>query len=329
MLTQMFLAAKKEGYPPFPFVRRLIRDGLIASAAKLDTISPELATRFLDVEFSQANLSDRFLLPSWGTLSARMQPLFTETVIRSLSKGDFAPKDLMCGKTPVTVYLRWPERDLLALSPLVRLLWGSLIDELISIYDRKQGQGCHPVLLLVDEAGRTAIPMLADHATTVVGRGISLWIAIQDLYQLDAVYGKARAHVLRNNMDTQIYYRPSDQDTADYLEHSLGRRSDYAHSHTLREGAQSSEGRSEQAVPLMTAQAIKQLGHEDILGFHSNLPPFKACRMDWRDHSILGERRQVPPPKLPNLPQFEGGLPTTVWQRSEKASAYIDPDNLN
>ena len=36
----------------------------------------------------------------------------------------------MQSKKPVTVYLRWPERDLLALAPLVRLVWKSLIDEL-------------------------------------------------------------------------------------------------------------------------------------------------------------------------------------------------------
>ena len=47
---------------------------------------------------------------------------------------------------PVTIYLRWPERDLQALSPLVRLLWGSLIDELISTYDRHQGNGHRSVL---------------------------------------------------------------------------------------------------------------------------------------------------------------------------------------
>src|SRR5207244_4986792 len=132
-------------------------------------------------------------------------------------------------ETPVSVYLRWPERDLLALSPLVRLVWGSLIDELITTYDASQGSTCHSVLLLIDEAGRTAIPSLADHATTVVGRGISLCISMQSLSQLDAVYGKTRATVLRDNMESQIYYRPSNQETADYLEHCLGRKSAYAH----------------------------------------------------------------------------------------------------
>ena len=85
---------------------------------------------------------------------------------------------------PITVYLRWPERDLLALSPLVRLLWGSIIDELITTFDKTGGENCHEVLLLIDEAGRTAIPSLSDHATTVVGRGVSLGCRNQTFWQV-------------------------------------------------------------------------------------------------------------------------------------------------
>jgi type IV secretory pathway TraG/TraD family ATPase VirD4 len=98
----------------------------------------------------------------------------------------------MSSQRPVSVYLRWPERDLLALSPLVRLLWGTIIDGLITTYDKRAGKNCNPVLLLIEETGRTAIPSLADHSTTVVGRGVSLWIAVQSLSQLDAVYGRVR-----------------------------------------------------------------------------------------------------------------------------------------
>jgi type IV secretion system protein VirD4 len=328
MLTQLFLAAREEGAAPLPYVRQIIRTGLLAAAARLEAISPELATQFLDVEFAAANFGDRFLLSAWGTLSARMRPLLTETVVRSLAGADFSARDLMCGTRPATVYLRWPERDLLALSPLVRLLWGSLIDELITTYDRAQGKECRPVLLLIDEAGRTAIPSLADHATTVVGRGVSLWIAVQSLAQLDAVYGKARAQVLRDNVESQLYYRPSNQETAEYLERCLGRKSGFATSQTTHEGASASEGLSEQGVPLLTAQEIKQLGDQDVIGFHRRLPPFQAKRMDWRRFGVLAERRQMPAPRLTTLPALTS-RPTPAWQTQELVvSTYFDPDMI-
>jgi type IV secretion system protein VirD4 len=326
MLTQLFLAAREEGMPPFLYVRELIQLGLPDVAARLDTINPKLAANLLDVRTSHANFTDRFLLSAWSTLTARMRPLLTQTVVRSLAGSDFTAQDIMAADQPVTVYLRWKEQDLLALSPLVRLIWGTLLDGLITAYDKAAGKNCQPVLVLIDEAGRTAIPSLAEHATTVVGRGISLWIAIQDLNQLAAVYGRERAHVLRNNMDSQLYYRPNDQDTAKYLEDCLGRKSDYAHSETLREGTAPTEGRSEQGIPLLTAWEIKQLPDEDILGFHRRLPPFKATRMDWRHHPVLVKRSTLQPPTLSPLPVLDDTLPMLLLDIADDLSGYIDPD---
>jgi type IV secretion system protein VirD4 len=323
MLTQLFLAAREEGTAPLPYARLMIRAGLPKAARRLNALSTELATQFLDVEYEEANLADRFLLSAWGTLTARMRSLLTETVVRTVSGADFQAGDIMHGSTPVTVYLRWPERDLLALSPLVRLVWGSIIDELITTYDKREGRKCTPVLLLIDEAGRTAIPSLADHSTTVVGRGVSLWIAVQSLSQLDAVYGKVRAQILRDNMESQIYYRPSNQETADYLERCLGRTSEYAHSQTVRDGTKTSQGLVEQGVPLLTAGEIKMMRDEDIIGFHRRLPPFQAKRMDWRRFPTLRQRHNLPPPTLHALPTLD----TNLLQRAERGvPLYIDPD---
>jgi type IV secretion system protein VirD4 len=326
MLTQLFLGARAEGVPPLLYVRYMIRGGLPHAAESLNAINPDLATQFLDVPYSEANFDDRFLLSAWGTLTARLRPLLTETVIRSLAGNDFSASELMTSDEPITVYLRWTEQDLLALSPLVRLLWSSFIDEQITTFDRQQGKHCKPVLLLIDEAGRTAIPSLADHATTVRGRGISLWIAVQSLSQLDVVYGKERATVLRNNVDSQIYYRPNDQDTADYLEHCLGRKSDYAKSQTLRDGTATIEGRAEQGVPLLTAWEIKQLRDEEIVAFHRLLPPFRAKRMDWRNYPLLREQRSLPAPAIPSLPPLSE---LTFNPMRNQPRVLIDPDSVH
>ncbi len=219
--------------------------------------------------------------------------------------------------------MRWKEQDLLALSPLVRLLWGSLIDELVSIYDRRAGKDCQPVMLLIDEAGRTAIPSLADHATTVVGRGISIWLAVQSLSQLEVVYGHARAQVLKDNMESQLYYRPTDVATAEYVERRCGRRSAYAHHSTEQHGGHASEGRSEQAIPLLSAYDFARYQDHEVIGFHRALPPFKLHRMDWRHHPMLQKRRSVPAPKLPIL-ELLADLPP---QQGMNRPYYVSPDH--
>jgi type IV secretion system protein VirD4 len=155
-----------------------------------------------------------------------------------------------------------------------------------------------------------------------------LWIAIQSLSQLEAVYGKARAQVLKDNMETQLYYRPTDLATAHYLEARLGKQSAYAHSTTEREGAETSEGLSEQPIPLLTAQDIMQLKDEEMICFHRRLPPFTINRMDWRQHPTLIQRRQIPAPQLPPLPQITD-LPMEIAQTFRFPHGYIDPDMLN
>jgi type IV secretion system protein VirD4 len=306
----------------------MIRSPLPDVAHRLNALDPDLATQLLKAHYADADFANKFLISAWETVTSRMQPLLTETLVRSLSGSDFTSQDVMTAQTPITVYLRWPERDLLALAPLVRLMWGSLIDGLITTYDQRGGQGCHPVLLLIDEAGRTAIPSLADHATTVVGRGITLWIAVQSLAQLDVVYGKDRATVLRDNMDSQLFYRPSNQETADYLEHCLGRRSEYARSQTLREGEETSEGRAEQGIPLMTAWEIKQLKDEEIIGFHRVVPPFRATRMDWRHFPILVKRQLILPPEFSPIPKLDLQLPLLGQAVPAFPDGFIDPDAL-
>jgi hypothetical protein len=109
-----------------------------------------------------------------------MDPIITETVIKSVAASDFTTEDILCGREvlaegqkerkPIAVYLRFPEHRLRALAPLIRLIWGSLIDEMVTLYDTRGGEGCNPVLLLIDEACTAPVPGLPEYAATVAGR---------------------------------------------------------------------------------------------------------------------------------------------------------------
>ena len=126
-------------------------------------------------------------------------------------------------------------------------------------------------------------------------------MAIQSISQLISTYGHANAETLLDNMDTQLFYRQR-RATAKYLEEELGKRSEYSHSHSHREGGYETQGLSEQGVPLMTKNEIKQMEDWDILVFHHNLPAFRARRMNWMEHPVLRERQAKRPPALSPLP---------------------------
>jgi len=253
-----------------------------------------------------------------------MDPVITEKVIRSVAGSDFSAEDILLGREaviagipasqPVTVYLRFPEHRLHALAPLIRLIWSSLLDELIALYDSRKGRGCSPVLALIDEAGTSPIPALPRYAATVAGRDISLVVLVQDHNQLEAAYGRHGAVSLINNMETQLYYGQSGLDTSEYIEKRMGRKSEYARSKTLHGEQETAEGESEQAVPLLTAQEITQLAETEIIGIHRNLKPFRATRMDWRQFPHLAQRTKLTPPELPTLPTVSDHLPPLTTQ---------------
>ena len=73
----------------------------------------------------------------------------------------------------------------------------------------------------------------------------------------------------------------------------------------------------------MTAQEIMQLADTQVVGFHRNLPPFQAARMDWRNFPTLSRIRGLRPPGVPALPP----LPEPPIQAiGERPLSFVDPD---
>ena len=312
MLTQIFLAARVENrlagfekYHLLPYVRPLLRLELQDVARRIHAVSPELAIPFLDAKIGNKAVDEnKFLANSWEGLTARLYPLLTDHVIRCFNGSDVTIEDILYSKEPITVYLRWPEADLLALSPLIRLVWDSLINGLITGYDNVGGKNCQPSLVVIDEAGRTEIPNLYHYISTVRSRRISMLLAFQSKSQLEATYGKARAEDIRNNCETQIWFPPASIETADYLQHCLGDVSGFASSETDHHGAKSHSS-SEREVPLMTAQQIKQM-NDYILAWHRGLPPIKTKSIKWYQFPLLEQRQAIAPPPLRPLPPVGG-----------------------
>jgi type IV secretion system protein VirD4 len=336
MLTQLFLAGRvenslagREKYRLLPYAGQLMDLPINQVAAHLHALNPRLATKFLSGVYDPKKDYDekRFLTSAWETATSRLYPILSDELLRCFDGSDFTAEDLLTSPTPITVYLRLPEGDLEALSPMVRLLTQTIIHDGITTYDKRKGEGCSPLLLLLDEAGRVKIPYLYDYATTVVGRQISLWVAIQSIKQLE-VYGEANAETLLDNMDTQVFYRQKGT-TAKWLEGEVGYRSAYSRSTSTREGGAETHGMAEQRMPLRTANQFKQMDDEDIMVFYHNLPPFLAERMSWLKHPVLRQRQAMQAPKLSSLPPLTPLALRSALTPTEDDDELMNPDNLD
>jgi type IV secretion system protein VirD4 len=335
MLTLVWLACRElnritgKDYRLLPFVGYMADLGINPAAAFINDISPTIARRLLDGEYNPEQDYDdkRFLSSSWESLTARLYPLLTERIVRCFAGSSFTGADIISGKKPVTVYLCFPEKDLLSKAPVIRLVLESILSEMIDTYDTTKGRNCRPTLAVLDEAGTVGLPSLPQYVSTVRSRGISLWLAYQDNSQIESTYGRYKARTIRNNMLSKVFYWQSDTETAKDIAVSLGYRSEFSRSQTLRHGEESSQSLSEQAVPLLTARDINELDEDEIIAFHSNRKPIRAKRMDWRGFPILKKRRAVTPPTLKPLPKLDYNFFDIFEQKPEETyNEYISPD---
>jgi hypothetical protein len=326
MFTILLLAARIAEVSPFVFVREVAKYGVNTLAKCIHEIDEELGGRLVDGDYNLKKdyRENRFLVDSWDSLTSRLYPFLTETVVKSMSGSDFQIADILLSKRPVTIYLTWPESKLRALQPIIKLIWGTFISELKDLYDetvKKNPQSFfQKILFLIDEGGVTPIPELYDHVATCNGRGMSFVMGIQALSQFDAVYGKENAETILNNC-AKVIFRQDSFSTAKIVSEWLGGKSAFASSET-KHGEQTSEGKQEREIPLMTPQEIRGMPDDDILIWVRGVRyPIKAKRVPLREKVALLEPEGIapapPPPLLLPAPQQRPKVDT--WRRASEA----------
>jgi type IV secretory pathway TraG/TraD family ATPase VirD4 len=202
---------------------------------------------------------------------------------------------------------------------------------LITVYKNAKQEGrvhtlWHP-LLAMEEAGRTPVPLLYEQVATFAGRDMSIIAVFQSLSQIDAAFGKERAQILKDNMDTQIFHRPATLETAEYLMRWLGERTGFVHSHTTYRQEETSEGKQERVLPLLTIRELAELSDEKVLGFHADTKPFLINRMNWHIHPAFNHWHHLKPPPVPVLPKLSENILADKEQDMQEETAELgDPD---
>jgi type IV secretion system protein VirD4 len=317
-------------YRLLPFTRWLARLGINPAVAAIHAISPQIAQELLDGEYEPTldYRDNRYFANSWQGSRARMFPLLTEKVVRCFNGSDFTGADIIAGDKPVSVYLRVPQGMLESKAPVLRLILESLTSEMFATFDEPQGAVCRPVLMLLDEAGTVGFHKLPEYAATAAGRGVSLWLALQDIGQLER-YGAYHARAIRNSMAAKVFFHQNDPATAKHIEELAGSMSGYSQSETLRDGEVASQGRSETAVALFPMRDALELAKEDILFFVDNQKPGRGKSLAPWHVPLLAKRSAMRPPPVKELPPVADIVLPSASPRGGGFRFPIDPDDFN
>jgi hypothetical protein len=311
MVTQIFLAARELEERPLPYLASLINLGVNEVAARLNDVSPDLAQTFLGAKYKPGKDYEKneFRVDSWETVSSRLYAFLTADIVRNFAGSAFTAHDLYFAEKPVFVFINFHESDLLSMAPLIKFVCESLMMELLNAYDNatdKMKAKARQILWSMDEAGRIGIPNLPEHASTVVGRKISLSLSAQSRSQFNALYGHDRTKNLFNNIRTQLVFCQADFDTAQHYSIRMGDTSGYAHSESEYGEARTSTGKSERAIPVMSPQDFMNMDKGELVCFSLEQKPIRLKSMYAKRHPQLMERfGQTPPVRARISPTAE------------------------
>lgn len=165
--------------------------------------------------------ADKMVASVAGILINALQPMSFEGakhLFTARKQVDFAG----LGRRRTALFVTVSDNDR-ALDRLVNVFFAQALQELVRAADRRRDNALEvPVRLIMDDfAANAVIPCFDKIITTIRSRGIAVSLIVQDLTQLNAMYGDAVGTIIANNCDTWLYLGGQDVGTAEKLSKKL------------------------------------------------------------------------------------------------------------
>lgn len=245
---------------------------------------------------------------------------------------DFRIHDLMNHEKPVNLYLVISPADIDRMRPLLRLMVDMIVRRICSKMEFADGGSVagykHRLLLLLDEfTSLGKLPIMEKALAYIAGYGGKVYIIVQDITQLNAVYGKDNA--LMANCHVRIAYAPNTIETAKTLSDMTGKTTVVEEKVSLsgsRTGhmKNASVNVTETARPLLTPDECMRLpGPEkdsqgrvvkpgDMLIFTAGQSPVYGRQILYFFDPVFSARAKEPVPGLNAL--FPTGISDSLYQ---------------
>ena len=201
-------------------------------------------------------------------------PWSSELIAEATSASDFDIRELR--RSRMAIFIGTPLADLESYRPLIRILFQQIHDVLMRNLPGKDEP--HQVLLMLDEffaLGR--MTSLASKIAVSAGYGFRMAIILQNLSQLDELYGKATRETLIAGCATKLFVAINDNATAQYVSEALGNYTADNRTKIVGTGITQSARVSvtKIGVPLMRPEALVKMRRENSVLLISNSYPMK------------------------------------------------------
>ena len=209
-----------------------------------------------------------------ATVQALLRAYRFQRVAATARSSEITPERLLSDRA--TLYLIGDPKASKLLRPIFIALLSELVDGAYARANARGGRLDLPLLLCLDEAGNVApIPNLAEVASTAPSHNIQLVSIFHDLAQARSRYGGQAETVLNSHRARMLLPGVADIETLRYFSALIGDTEvrDVTRSRG-RDGVHTSTGR--RRVPLLAAEALRQLPDGGALLLYGRLPPVRV-----------------------------------------------------
>ncbi len=274
-----------------------------------------------------------------GVLSSALvnMSLYRDPIItKNIEKSDFRIHDLMNADKPLNLYLVVSPADIDRVRPLLRLMVDMFVRRICSKMEFEDGASKasykHRLLLLMDEfTSLGKLPIVEKALVYIAGYGGKFYIIVQDITQLNAVYGKENA--IMANCHTRIAYAPNTVETAEILSKMTGTTTVVEEKKSISSSGgwgkrNISTNISEVARPLLTADECMRLpsaekdsqgkvtkpGH--MLIFTAGKSPIYGCQILYFRDPVFSKRAKMKAPYV--SAKFPFGVSDSLYHERPK-----------
>jgi type IV secretion system protein VirD4 len=293
------------------------------TVARMTTTGKDISTVLRAIVNTESVYLPTWILDSFNQYSAlepetRNSAVFNVNMAMSLwnnglisaatKTSDFDIRELR--RRPMTIFIGCTIAELSIFRPLIRILFQQIHDLLMEKIPGLDEP--HQVLLMLDEfyhVGR--MDSLISKITISAGYGFRMAIVMQDIAQLDELYGKSRRITTVSGSQIKLFIQVNDLDTSEFVSKMLGETTQVYKTPVMRPG----QGIFTSRVwaphytprPLRSPLELRQMSARLSILMVKNSPSFELTKIrHFRDqpYRALCAAASGSPPKLPRLGEW-------------------------
>lgn len=236
-------------------------------------------------------------------VAAALNPWTNDLVAAATATTDFDIAELR--REPMAIFIGCSVAQLDILRPVIKILVQQIHDVLMATIPGSDEP--HKVLVMIDEFRQLGkMESIVSKLTINAGYGFRMVLVLQDLAQLDEVYGKPTRQTTVSACQVKLIIRVNDLETSEYVSEMLGSTTIEVRTPIIRAGQGLFGGRdksvSYQERALRTADELRQMPADRAIVLVPNAPGFEIRKLAYyKDapmvaiyRSVMGRRLKVP-----------------------------------